>query len=221
MVLLVWDGSLQEQSAAARASVARQGRTGLGLVSTWLPNIAADTLLQTSIVNLDFLASKPIRILPSNFYELCLHWDTQIIPNFSSVVCLWYLCVILVIVPDFVLDFTGFSPLFPSGKIRYLPEEIRWKIPIFFISTKWAQWLERGSMHAAQIECNCVNANIAIARRCLSKFCAISMACKCKNVLHNCRGSGLCLNIEALGTSVRKFMGPIHARKYPAWYIAM
>ena len=34
MALFVWDGSLQEQSAAARASSARLGRTGVGLVST-------------------------------------------------------------------------------------------------------------------------------------------------------------------------------------------
>ena len=43
MALVVWDGWLQEQSAAARAYSARQGRTWLGLVSTWFPNIAACT----------------------------------------------------------------------------------------------------------------------------------------------------------------------------------
>ena len=34
----------------------------------------------------------------------------------------------------------------------------------------------------------------------------------CENVLHESRGSGRCLNIEALGTSVQKFIGPIHDR---------
>ena len=31
------------------------------------------------------------------------------------------------------------------------------------------QWLEGGSMNAAQIECNCLNVNIAITQRWLSK----------------------------------------------------
>ena len=37
-------------------------------------------------------------------------------------------------------------------------------------ATELVQWLERGSMNAAQMECNCVNANIGIARRWLSKL---------------------------------------------------
>ena len=41
----------------------------------------------------------------------------------------------------------------------------------------------------------------------------VQSACGCENVLRECRGSGRCLNIETLGTSVQKFVGPIHARK--------
>ena len=32
------------------------------------------------------------------------------------------------------------------------------------LHNEWVQWLERGSVNAAEIECYCVNANIAIAR---------------------------------------------------------
>ena len=42
---------------------------------------------------------------------------------------------------------------------------------------RWVQWLESGSMIAAQIECKCVNANIAITRRWLSKCCANEVEC--------------------------------------------
>ena len=81
-------------------------------------------------------------------------------------------------------------------------------------------WFERGSMNAAQIECKCVNENIAIARKWLSKCYKNFVACIqhvvvkmfFENVLHECRGSGWFLNIEALGTSVQKFIGP--NRKY-------
>ena len=34
----------------------------------------------------------------------------------------------------------------------------------------------------------------------------------CENVLHKCRGSWPCLNIESLGTSFQKFIEPIHSR---------
>ena len=29
-------------------------------------------------------------------------------------------------------------------------------------ATEWVQWLERGRMNAAQIECNCIHVNFAI-----------------------------------------------------------
>ena len=44
-------------------------------------------------------------------------------------------------------------------------------------ATEWVQWPERGSMNAAQIKCNCMNANIAIARRWLSKGYSNFAAC--------------------------------------------
>ena len=55
-----------------------------------------------------------------------------------------------------------------------------------------------------------MNTNVAIVRRWMSRCCANSMACIPH---HECRGSWRCMNIEALLTSVQKFMGPIHARK--------
>ena len=45
------------------------------------------------------------------------------------------------------------------------------------------------------------------------EFSRVHRACGCKNVLHECRGFGRCLNIEALGLSVQKFIGPLHAMK--------
>ena len=77
----------------------------------------------------------------------------------------------------------------------------------------WHVW---GSMNAAQIECNWT-----LQSREASWVNAVQKrqrtVCGCENVLHECRGSERSLNIEALGTSVQKFIGSIHARKLPAW----
>ena len=56
------------------------------------------------------------------------------------------------------------------------------------------QWLERGSMNAAHNECNCVNANIAIAQRWLSKCCANSVVC-----IPHMVAKMFFTNVEALG----------------------
>ena len=56
-------------------------------------------------------------------------------------------------------------------------------------ATEWVQWLERGRMNAAQIECNCIHVNFAIARRWLSKCGQINgvhNARVCENVLFKC-----------------------------------
>ena len=82
-------------------------------------------------------------------------------------------------------------------------------------ATEWVQWLERGGMNAGQIKCNCVNVNIAIAQRWLYKCCANLVAC----ILHAVAKMVMnveALNIEALCTSVQKFIGSIHDRKLPA-----
>ena len=39
----------------------------------------------------------------------------------------------------------------------------RCECSVVLTATEWVQWLKRGNVHAAQIECYCVNANIAIA----------------------------------------------------------
>ena len=61
-------------------------------------------------------------------------------------------------------------------------------------------------MNAAQIEGNCMNANIAIARRSLSKFGANVALCICvvaKTLFTNVEALGK-LKMEALGMSAQK-----------------
>ena len=88
---------------------------------------------------------------------------------------------------------------------------------------EWVQWLERGSMNPAQIECNCVNENIAIAQRWWRAYSMCLQKCPSQlSRLWAMLDYGGCLNIEALeywGDAwilrhfCSKFIGPIHARK--------
>ena len=71
-------------------------------------------------------------------------------------------------------------------------------------ATECVLWLEKGSVNASEIECNCVNANLAIAQTWLSECCVNAEAC----IPHGCKcgGSWRCLDIEAPGTSVQNFI---------------
>ena len=71
------------------------------------------------------------------------------------------------------------------------------------------------SVNTAQIECYCVDLNIAIAWTCFSECFAVVAAqgvdtiSNCENTLHECQGFLWCLNIKAFGTFLQQFLTSI------------